>query len=109
MNEKAILELKFILEEMKLYQEKLSDKYDIKVQNEPETDSAYERWEESLGSLEEKIDELIEINEMFEGFIDSLTENKKEELEYAFNKYEDWNSSYSGITKQVNKLEKLIN
>ena len=105
-------ELNSILEEFTARQEKLQDTYDERSCNEPEYDSAIERWEEALDRLQEQIDDLEEINNDFENFMiefeDAKGDDIENEIESFYDEYDRFNALYKGITPILKKFKKVL-
>lgn len=113
MRDNLFEELEDLHNEFESRQENLQDRYDDRSCNEPEYESARERWQDALDRLEEQIDMLKEINESFYDDVleefDSLDgDDICSGIESVLSDYKDYNDEYKGITPIIKKFEKLI-
>lgn len=109
-------EMMSVLEALQARHEKLQDTYDDRSCNEPEYESAIERWEEALDRLQEQIDELEDINSRLDDFMSGYDDYDGDEMEVElkdlYDDYDGFNALYRGISpilKNYMKILKKIN
>lgn len=113
MRDSLLEELEDLHGEFESKQEILQDRYDERSCNEPEYESARERWQDALDRLEEQIDQLSEVNERFyddiiDDFDDLYGDDICCEIDSILDDYIEYNDEYKGITPLIKRFEKLI-